>query len=119
MESKPQKIYCPRLAAHRYRFNKDNKIGPLLEYKKLENKEKLFLARHYFRAIGENPSSDPYKLFSEILFNWGVMCPHPKAKREQRVFYYFCGACESCVMNLEDSQDDGSDIAPLTNINQG
>jgi hypothetical protein len=101
-----------RLKEHRVEFLKQERKGPLLSYGSLKDHEKLFMARRVFRAIGDFPDRDPYQLFSETLYEWGIMCPHPVAKRENRVSYHQCRACGALVIDFGQLNDD-DDVSAL------
>lgn len=102
----------PRLMSHRRDFYKQNKLGSLLDYRKLDDSEKIFLAVKVFRAIRLLPNRDPYQLFSELLYNWGIMCPHPNARRRSVSGHYACDACGAYVLDFGQLTDD-DDVAPL------
>lgn len=101
-----------RLKKHRVDFLKQGKKGPLWSYSTLLEQEKMFLARKVFRAIGMLPDRDPYQLFSETLYEWGIMCPHPEARRESRGSYHSCGACGALVLDFGQLNGD-DDVAKL------
>lgn len=96
-----------RLRTHRAEFLKLNKKGPLLSYGELKDNEKLYMAQVVFKSIRSRPSRDPYQVFAEILFEWGIMCPHPEARREDRGGYHSCGGCGALVLDF--GQLDGDD----------
>ena len=101
-----------RLKEHRVEFLKQDKKGPLLSYNSLKDHEKLFMARKVFRAIHDLPKRDPYQLFSETLYDWGIMCPHPEARREERRGYHSCEACGALVLDFGQLNSD-DDVAKL------
>ncbi len=101
-----------KLKKHRVEFMKQGKKGPLLGYNSLTEHDKMFMARKVFRAIHMLPDKDPYQIFSETLFDWGIMCPHPEARREDRGSYHFCKACGALVLNFGQLNSD-DDVAKL------
>ncbi len=101
-----------RLIKRKIDFYVSNKLGNLLLYKELNNKEKLFITKKVLSEIFKNKNIDPYIIFSNILYTYGIMCPHPKIKRKQLDLYKTCDACGTIIMNhvVLDDEDDLSNI---------
>lgn len=98
-----------RLELHRLRYRWRERRGPLLQLHELESEERHLLAVDVFRRVGMSPGEDPYVVYSEVLEEWGVVCPHPQHMRRYSgkvpsswpLFghrWYTCGCCGcSCV----------------------
>lgn len=101
-----------KLKGHRTEFLRQQKKGPLLSYSSLTDHDKLFMAQRVFKAIRSQPGRDQYQIFAENLFDWGIMCPHPEARREDRGGYHFCGGCGALVLDFGQLNSD-DDVAKL------
>lgn len=94
-----------RLQVHKNHFNKirSNRSGPgnYLTLESLSNEEKELIFKDFLRRIGpENESTLKQSiLYSEILGEWGVMCPHVLEFREYKSDRYFeCFSCGAAVL---------------------
>ena len=105
---------CPKLSLHKSKFVKNGKRGALLEYHSLIDSEKMFLACKFFKNLNLNKNKDPYQIFAETLFEWGIMCPHPISRRKQADLCLFCNACGAYVLSFVKITDQ-DEVKPFLN----
>lgn len=101
-----------RLDLHRFKFHKDGEKGALLSLKDLSTEEMAILSTEIFSQMQKRDpeKTDMYEVYTGVLADWGVMCPHPQHKRlyEGKVEspvpklnfkWYRCLACGCEVVN--------------------
>jgi hypothetical protein len=89
-----------RLSSHRSKLRKNGGWGELISYSELSSQEKLFISSQVMAMVRRLPKDDPYSIFASVLYSWGIMCPHPAAKRTQMRTCYHCGSCDAYVLPL-------------------
>lgn len=107
-----------RLDLHRLKF-KSGKTTERLSFFALDDVEKKIVADDVFSKIYLNRDNDPYVIYSYVLEDWGVACPHPQHLRlyegvrlshfpEKESKWYSCSLCRCTVINSD--RDDGSKL---------
>lgn len=96
-----------KLDLHRAKYHMSN--IELLLYYELEEEDRSRISSEFFALIKRSPELDHYTVFSELLSEWGVMCPHPQDQRlysgrekmlmhSDKHRWFFCSCCRTNVM---------------------
>lgn len=94
-----------RLELHRLKYRSAEGKHPLIPWAELSDFEKNQFSKQFFNALFlDKQRRDPYTVYVEELFSWGIMCPHPQHKRlyggtvrsESPVDSYRWYLCECC-----------------------
>lgn len=67
----------------------------------LSVEEVSLISDEFFMEVRRNPDKDPYKIYSQVISEWGVMCHHPESCRRfgnDSDTWFFCGCCEAQVL---------------------
>lgn len=95
-----------RLEAHRLKWVRNEKKGPLLSFHELTELEKQFLVEELgknatIRRLNLEIIDDEEKynsLFLDVLNDWGIMCPHPVAFIERTDISCRCNMCDCDII---------------------
>lgn len=86
-----------RLEIHRLK-RAAGKPSQFLLMDELDEDERMAVGQEFFSEVwADGHRRDLYEIYAEVLARWGIMCPHPKERRNFLSRWSECQVCGSIV----------------------